>query len=127
MADWFCGIAADDGVGRYIFDDNGTGSDDGIVADGDARIDDGTAADPDIMADDDGFAEFFAGIAGDRIERMSRCVNVDPRRNHAIVANPDFTDVQKDTVEIGIEVVADMDVKTVIAAKIRFNMDQFAG
>lgn len=127
MADWFCGIAADDRAGGYIFGDHGTRSDDGVVADVDAGIDDSTAADPDIVADGDGFAEFFAGIAGNRIERMSRCVNVDTRRNHAIVADPDFADIQKHTIEIGVEVIADVDVKTIIAAEIRFNMDQFAG
>ena len=127
MADWFCGIAADDGIGGYIFGDHGTRSDDGVVADSDAGIDDSTAADPNIVADGDGFPEFFAGITGNRIERMSRSVNVDTRRNHAIVTDPDFADIQKHTIEIGVEVIADVDVKTIIAAEIRFNMDQFAG
>ena len=126
MADGFCGVAADDGIGGHIFSDDSTWSDDRIVADGDAGIDDGAAADPDIVADGDRLAEFFAGIADRRIERMAGRVDMNTGGNHAIVADPDFADVQKYTIEIGIEIFADMDVETVIAADGRFSMKDFA-
>ena len=45
------GVAADHHIVWHILRDHGSGGNDGIPADGDARTDDGTDADPCILSD----------------------------------------------------------------------------
>lgn len=115
-------IATDNRIRRHVFDDNGTRSDNGIVADRDARIDDGTPANPYIIADAHRLAAFDTGEPLLDIERMSRCIDVDARAHQAIVANANVADVEEHAIEIGEEIVADVDIIAVVAAEVRLDI-----
>lgn len=117
-----CRIAADDGVRRHVFHDDRAGCDDGIVADRDARIDDSAPADPHIIADAHRFAEFDTAQPLFDIERMGRRIDVDARPDQAVIADADVADVEEDTVEIGKEVMPDMDIIAVITAEVRLDI-----
>ena len=48
-ANYASGVADHDGVCGYVLGDDGTRTDDGVLADGHAAQDDGTATDPDVV------------------------------------------------------------------------------
>ena len=63
VAEYFSGGSCDDGIGGYVFGDNGMRGDNGAIADGHAAAYKGSVADPYVVADGD-----FVKLLGQLIE-----------------------------------------------------------
>lgn len=113
-------------IGRHVFGHYRAGSDNRIIANGHARINHRASADPDVMAYGDRFTVLQPAVTFGRVQRMRGCINVHPRCEHTVIANADRADVQHDAVEVGVKIVAQIDVIAVVAAEARLNISAFA-
>lgn len=125
-ADDAAGNAGGDDLGRDVAGDDAASTDDAAFAYGDAGGDVDTAPDPDVVADFDGFGEAAASDAFLGIEGVVGGVNADAGAEEDVVANVHRCAIQDDAVEIGVEAVAQGDVKTKLAAEVGLEMDAVA-
>ena len=112
------GWVADDGdAGWDVMGDYAAGSDDCVVADGDAGEDDGASTDPDVAADADWLAALEVGTASFGIAGMIGGVDLDGGTDLGAVAYLDKVDVEQNAVEVEKDTGAEMDVVAIIAEK----------
>ena len=89
----------------------------------DARQDDRAAADPDAVADRDGRGKLRACGSLDGVDRMLGGVDVDAGAELDVAADRHRAAVEDDAAEVGVEVVAELDVSPVVATERRLDLE----
>lgn len=121
-----CRIPSHNGVGWYIIGHDCPGANNGVIADGNTRIEDGTSPDPHIVTDGDWLSVFGTFDALACREWMCSSVNVDARSHHAILTDLYPTNIQDNALKICIEILANVDIRSVVAPKRWFNFTLIA-
>ena len=113
----FCRNAGDDGIGRDVFGDYGSGGNDGVFADGDTLQDSYVCTEPHAFANVYWFGCHACPLrrVRDMIERAERGVMTD----EGIVVNEDTTLVLKLTAHVDEHPLADMRVLAAIGIERR--------
>lgn len=117
IADDSGGITDDYGVIRNVFCYDGTCADYDVISDVHTRKDDAVTAEPDIVTDGDGLAAYIICYPGFGIHWMTDGVETGLWSHQTVITDGDRCCIQHDTLEIGEEIFADMDMKTIIAVK----------
>ena len=107
------GIAHSNRIGWNIPRHNAACANDRIVADGHARQNHTVSADPDIIADSDGQGIVRHHFPVERIYRVSGGAECHIGANHDLVADEDLTVIHQHQIEIGVEILTDMDMLAV--------------
>ena len=121
------GVAGCDDIVGDIAGHDRTGADDRPVANRDAGQKDAATPDPDVVADRNRLAVLGSGGSSHRVERMGVGVDLDTRSKEDLIANRDRADIEDDTAEVGIEILPDPDVISVIATEGGFDPKIAAG
>ena len=113
FSEYPAGIAYRNRIGRNIPGHDASRADDRIVANGHPRQNHTVGTDPDIITDSDG-----QGIVGhhfpvERIYRVSGGAECHIGANHDLVADEDLTVIHQHQIEIGVEILTDMDMLAV--------------
>src|SRR5690625_162087 len=101
------------------------GPDDGAGTDPHAGANYRPAAHPDIRTDLDRLAGLLL-TPQQGIHRVGRRVELDSRAKEAVVANPYFTDVEDDAVEVEEDLLAQVDVRAVVTVERGLQPDVFS-
>lgn len=117
IADDSGGITDDYGVIRNVFCYDGTCTDYDVISDVHTRKDDAVTTEPDIVTDGDGLAAYIICYPGFGIHWMTDGVETGLWSHQTVITDGDRCCIQHDTLEIGEEIFADMDMKTIIAVK----------
>src|SRR5476649_1073879 len=88
-----------------------------VITEGDTRQYADACANPDVIANSDGQCVFQPLIAAFMVHRMTGGIEADIGRNKDIVAEGDFGAVQDHQIDVGVKVLTDFNVKTVIAVE----------
>jgi hypothetical protein len=99
---------------RDIAGNDRTRPDDRIVADGNSWKDHGASADPDVRADANRAPIFKICQSNCRVTRMVGSIDLDGRPNLGAVTDGDRSNVQKHTVEVEEDALAEMDVVSIV-------------
>ena len=126
MADDPCGIACHDATFGNVFRDDRPRAYHRLIADGDPWQDDRSGADPNVIADRDVSGDVDSISTGIWFYGVSDGKDHDFWAELAIIPDRDFACVKEDAVEIGEEVLADIDVGPVIAMEGWLDEDAFA-
>ena len=97
--------------------DYGTGTDNRIVADGDARQNGCAAANPYIVSNSDRHRPLVAHITFGDVERVTSCIDAHIRADKGMVADSDRGFVKNGQIEVCKKVFADEYIATIVAAK----------
>ena len=111
------GVSRRDDAGGDVSGHHGACRNHRAAADGDAGAHHGIAADPHAVPDGDGPAELQTGVPDLRRGGVSGGVETDPGTEKNMAADGDGGHIQKDTVVIGVEIVADGDLAAVVTAE----------
>lgn len=84
------GISCSNCVSRDVLCYNTSGSDDGIVSNGNTGIDDAVAADPHIVPDRDSNAILITAVSGVRMQRVTGRIKTYIWCKHHIFSDTDF-------------------------------------
>ena len=101
------GVSECNDAGWDVFGHDASGSDDGIIADRNARKDDGPSPDPDIVPDMDVFVELIVLHPQFGEDGMGCGGQGDVGSDHDMVADIDIPVIDRGQVEIRVEIVAD--------------------
>ena len=104
------GNAHCDHIRRNILRHNAARADDGIVADRHAGHDEDTCAQPAVFPDVNRHIVLVNQLAQFRIDRMSRRGDHAVRAEHGVVADVNVRVIHESQVEIGVNILAEMDV-----------------
>lgn len=115
MPDDAAGVAYGQRTGWNVSVDNTPGTDDAVVADGDAGQYADLRPDPHVVADGDGAGIFQPAVPLPDVERMAGRIETAVGGDEHMVAEADLGLVQDDAIHVGIEVFADFDVVAVVA------------
>lgn len=109
-----------------IFGDNAAGTNYGIVADGDTGQNRSPTPNPYAVADADRFGPFHTGIASLRFKRMAGGVDAYIRPDEDIIADSDTRLIEYGQIEIGEEILTDVDIAAIVAAERLIHMKLLA-
>lgn len=115
----FRGVSDRDAARRDIAHDHRSSPDHASVSYRNAGADDSPGADPHIVADGNGQHIFERRTALFGINGMLRRVDQDARRKHDVAADPHLRPVEDHAIEIDEDMIAEMDVVSVIALERR--------
>lgn len=122
----FAGVADRDDVAWDVFGHHTARADRDIVADGYARNNLHAAADPDVVADGDGECVLETQVSPFDVHRMACGVDADVGPDENVVANCDLGLIQDNQINVGVEVLADLDVEAVVEVDRAFDLEPLA-
>ena len=123
LFDRLAGIADGDDTGRDILSHDAARPDHSVVADMDAREKHGVRADPDVVPDRDGDPVFKFCVPYFVMDRVPGGDHGDVRAEHDVIPDLHLGDVNNDTPAVGVKIVADLDMFSVIAAERRLDVN----
>ena len=113
FSEYPAGITYRNRIGRNIPGHDAACADDRIVADGHARQNHTVSADPDIITNSDGQGIVRHHFPVERIYWVSGGAECHIGANHDLVADEDLTVIHQHQIEIGVEILTDMDMLTI--------------
>ena len=129
MSSVFIGNAANDAAGipggyyhiRDVLCYDGSGADNHIVSDVNARANYGIAADPYIVSDRNRFSLLVPRISGFRVNRVTGSIDGNIGRHLAVISDRYLRHIEDRTVVVCKKVFAHLNVSAIIAIKRRVN------
>jgi hypothetical protein len=112
-----CWIPGNAYITRNITGDDTPGTNHRSIPDAHSRANDGSASNPDIRANGDRLRRFKPPASFGGTDRMGRRVNLNGWSEKHIVSDGHPRDIENDTVEVKKDLVAQYDVRSVVAEK----------